>query len=368
MADDAIEVAALGFATTSLAELEREVAAMGPPRWLFRGVWASEDYGVVAGSAKAGKSWACLDAAISAASGIPWLGRFEADLTGTVLYFAGEGGKRKILRRSHAICESKGLNLPDLPVEFVFRPPNLSDPAALELFRQTVERVRPVLVVLDPFYLSGGAKADATKLQMMGEVLVGPQLACQDAGAAFMVAAHTNRSKGAKGLDQISGAGLAEWGRTFAILTAGKRHSDLLTGRTTVEIALELIGDEIGGDTLRLKREIWQDDPADLASPMHYLLSSSDGHVPGSGRDVPPNLRHALKVLEDADGWLTRSEVRERLRFEGQAPSATTVRNHLDKLEDLGRIEKRLDNQTNAYRLAPPIDPMAERIEEVELI
>lgn len=39
---------------------------------------------------KAGKTWAVLDAAVSVASGTPWLGRFACQ-QGSVLVYAGEG-------------------------------------------------------------------------------------------------------------------------------------------------------------------------------------------------------------------------------------------------------------------------------------
>jgi len=362
------EAPRMGFETISARDLIAEVAAMGAPRWLFRGVWASEDYGVVAGSAKAGKTWSCIDAAISAASGTPWLGRFDADLIGPVLYFVGEGGKRKIMRRSMGVAEGRGLYLGDLPIQYVMRAPNLSDDVAIENLRITVDRVRPVLTIVDPFYLAGGAKADASKLNSMGEVLINPQMICQEANSALMVAAHCNRNKGASGLDQISGAGLAEWARIVAILTDTKHTKDILTGRTSVDLKVELIGDEIAGEIFTVNREIWQDDPDDLASPMHYVLSRSSMAPEQIADMIPPKLEPMLKVLEAAEGHLTKREISERLRAQGHTPSDSTIRNHLEKLMAKGRVERDDRHGTPVYRIQQEVDPLAERVEVEPLL
>ena len=364
LATDAVAPYKLGFDTISSAELVRRVEAMGAPRWLFRGVWAADDYGVVAGSAKAGKTWTAIDAAVSAASGTPWLGRFESDLTGPVLYFLGEGGERKAMRRAQAVCRERELNFSDLEIHWVMRPPNLSNGDAVEMFRQTVERIKPVLTIIDPFYLSGGEKADSSKLNSMGEVLSGPQRICQDAKSALMVAAHTNRSKGAKGLAQISGAGLAEWLRVCVILNAKKETINPISGRTSIEISVEMIGDEIAGAKLTMTRDVWEDDSNDLSSPMHYQLTWTNELKRGSESVIPPKLSPTLDVLRKSGEWLTKKEIEAELKEAARRVSEATrrvseatLRNHLKELEERGLIEKEQRGNTNFYRVATsPID------------
>jgi hypothetical protein len=65
-------------------DIAAEVDAAGTPVYLFRGVWPADAYGVLAAPDKSGKSWAAIDAAVSVASGTPWLGHFPVDAPGQV--------------------------------------------------------------------------------------------------------------------------------------------------------------------------------------------------------------------------------------------------------------------------------------------
>src|SRR5882757_7857943 len=93
----------------ALADMAAEVDAMGEPAFLFEPVVVAGDYGVMSAEDKAWKTWGGLDAAVSAASGLPWMGKFPCHCPGTVLVFYGEGGRRKVVRRIRAIAMSKGL-------------------------------------------------------------------------------------------------------------------------------------------------------------------------------------------------------------------------------------------------------------------
>lgn len=361
----AIERAEHGFDTLTAAELAAYVDAQGPPLWLFRGVWASEDYGIISGPAKAGKSWICLDAAIAAASGTPWLGRFASDCIGPVLYFAGEGGRRKIVRRGRAIAASRGRRFEDLPLHVYERPPNLSNDVSVALLEATVERIRPVLTIIDPLYLAGGEKMDGAQLARMGEILVRPQVICQAASSALMVATHNNRQTKASGLAKISGAGPAEWGRIF-LLVDHKRTTTSILGETEAKLELEFIGDEISGSRHVLMRRVWQDDKEDLGSPMHYQLTwSEEPSTPAA--DLPPHLGVTLHVLEEAGGWLTKTEILAALRLKSKSLSDSTITNHLRELKQRERIERDSSQMAHAYRVARP-NSSAERIEEEPLL
>ena len=360
----AIEQAERGYPTISSAELRQLVRARGPRQWLFQGVWTARNYGVIGGVAKKGKTWICLDAAIAAASGTPWLGRFAAETKGPVLYFVGEGDEDEILARADAICEDRGLNGDDLPIEYRFDVPNLS--GDLGRLADTIERVRPVLTIIDPFYLAAGEKADTAKLVAMGEVLGGLQRVCQGADSALMVAAHMNRNPHAKGLMRLSGAGLAEWARVAVLIDEKRTKRDEITGRTEAELEVEVAGGGVAGETLRMIREVWRDDPRDLDSPTHYRLTwSSNPSTPAD--DLPPQLGFTLSILEKAEGWLTKVEVRSALRVASRNLSESTVTNHLRELEQRGRIERDVSQVAHAYRVTRP-NPSAERIEEEPLL
>jgi hypothetical protein len=103
------QLSMLGLEFYDVSKLVEIVDAAGPPRYLLRPVWAEGDYGVLGAIDKAGKTWMAADAAVSVASGTPWLGLFPVEAEGPVLFFVGEGGMRKLVRRLRAVCESRQL-------------------------------------------------------------------------------------------------------------------------------------------------------------------------------------------------------------------------------------------------------------------
>jgi hypothetical protein len=161
----------------------------GPKRrWLFRGVWAEGDYGMFSGPDKAGKSWAVLDAAISMASGTPWLGHFEVESPGPVLMFLGEGGERKVVRRLEAIARTRGVLLDDLRIRVCFRVPHLTNGAHMLIIQEEIQTFRPQLVIIDPLYLAARG-ARGSDLFEMGANLEGIQVIAQavDAGSCCRI-------------------------------------------------------------------------------------------------------------------------------------------------------------------------------------
>ena len=144
----------------TLAELGKRADDAGPRRYLIRGIWAADTYGVLAGPMKAQKTMTMADAAVSVASGTPWLGHFPIDDPGPVLMFAGEGGDASIVRRLRGVCDSRDLDPDSLPVHICTRAPHLRSDEHMGIFTARVAEIGPKLVILDPLYLSAvGAKS-----------------------------------------------------------------------------------------------------------------------------------------------------------------------------------------------------------------
>lgn len=186
------------------AELCARVDAMGPRRFLVRGLWPHGAYGIHGAEPKAGKTWNALDLAVAVASGRRFLGHFEVDTTGPVLVFAGEGGAGSVVRRLRAVCEAADVRLEDLPIVVCTRAPHLADVVHLAEMQAAVERITPVLVVLDPLYLSarGVRPGDLTG---MGELLERPQRLCEAAGASLVVVDPLQPRRGPEGLSTVHG-------------------------------------------------------------------------------------------------------------------------------------------------------------------
>jgi hypothetical protein len=287
----------------TLAQLCAEVDARGPRRWLVRGVWPAGDYGVLGAEKKTGKSWMALDLAVSVASGTPWLGAFEVDDAGPVVVFAGEGGDGNIVRRLRAVAAARGLVADCLPIHVCTRAPHLSDPGHVVELQETVEAVRPSLVVLDPFYLAAGG-ANGADLYAMGALLERPQHVCGRVGAALLVVTHFNRSRDTRGAARFTGAGPAEWGRVLLAATQISRHTDSATKATTVLAELEVTGGEIPDTSVRVRRTVWAVDPEDLDSPLVYEVDTpaAEDNEGAPASDLPPAAMKLLAALEHQSG------------------------------------------------------------------
>ena len=98
-----------------------------------------------------GKSWFGLDLAVSVASGTPALGRFPVDATGPALVYLAEDALPRVRDRVAHLCRHRGLNLSRLDLQVVtadrLRLDTERDQLALD---QTVQRIRPALLLLDP--------------------------------------------------------------------------------------------------------------------------------------------------------------------------------------------------------------------------
>jgi hypothetical protein len=347
----------------TLAELRAEVAAVGPRKWLVRGLWPSCAYGAHAAEMKAQKTWNALDLAVSIASGTPWLGFLPIDDPGPVLVFAGEGGKPNIVRRLAAICDAKGLDPDDLAIVICARAPHLSDQTHLELMAQEIETLKPKLVLLDPFYLAAQG-ADGKDLYAMGKLLERPQHICDNAGAALLVVTHYNRREG-KGAMRFTGAGPAEWGRVLIGARVVSRKTDPDTLETTVISELHVIGGEVPDQTFRIKRTIRADDPDDIDSPLRYAVERQEASAETKSDDLPPAACKLLEAARTLGRPATNKELVDQIaKTHGHGLRRETVSKHLNELERSGHMRclghKALEKHWEAVETRDPAESDAE--------
>ena len=121
-------------------------------RWLVEQLWGAEAVGIIGGEPKCGKSFLALDLAVSVASGTACLGRFRAARAARVLLYAAEDPLHVVRERLEGITAARGVALHDLPL-FVITAPSLrlDHPDHCERLWETVEKIHPALLVLDPF-------------------------------------------------------------------------------------------------------------------------------------------------------------------------------------------------------------------------
>lgn len=342
--DDGVAASIEPFPMRTIGELAAEIDAAPPPRYVVRRLLVEGDYGVLGAAKKFGKSWAMGDLAVNVAAGGSFLGGFPVDVGGTVLLFAGEGGRRKMIRRTRAIAAWYGHDHDALPLRVWERAPKLAGLDQVARLAATVEQHRPVLVIVDPGYLAI-AGAETNNLASMGVLLERAQHVCQDHGAALMFSHHHNKTGAGNGADRFTGSGWAEWGR---VLLSGHQQSlntDPATLATTAVCKLGVIGDEVADTEITFRRRVWSDDPDDLRSPMHYEVELIDGTVTGAPADPSlPGLRPAaarvLAVLVAAGNrWLDYVQIGDELAAAGHPLKKRTILEAGQALVDAGHAD-----------------------------
>jgi hypothetical protein len=121
-------------------------------RWLIEGLWAEEAVGIVGGEPKCCKSFLALDMAVAVATGNPCLRQFGVPRPGRVLLFAAEDALHIVRQRLEGICRAAGAALANVDVQVITAPSvRLDLDHDRKALTQTIEELRPRLLILDPF-------------------------------------------------------------------------------------------------------------------------------------------------------------------------------------------------------------------------
>jgi hypothetical protein len=121
-------------------------------RWLIEGLWSEEAVGIIGGEPKCGKSFLALDLAVAVAAGTRCLRRFVVANPGRVLLYPAEDALHVVRRRLEGICTAAGVSLAELDVQVITAPSLRLDLEADRIrLEETVARLKPRLLVLDPF-------------------------------------------------------------------------------------------------------------------------------------------------------------------------------------------------------------------------
>ncbi len=121
------------------------------PEWLIDGWWEWEACGFIAGSEKSSKTVLTMGAALSVATGKPWLGRFPVHQC-RVLFIAEEDHVRRVQRRMRKLA--RALDLPWPTDEIRFAPQqgcNITSDRGRGRVSGAVRKHKPGWLVLDPF-------------------------------------------------------------------------------------------------------------------------------------------------------------------------------------------------------------------------
>ena len=133
-------------------ERASQLASTGPQtQWLVEGLWSDQAVGILGGEPKCCKSFLALDVAVSVASGAPCLRQFPVRRAGPVLLFPAEDSLAVVRARLEGIAAAAQVPFDSLPVEVITAPTlRLDTPADRARLLDTVQQLRPILLILDP--------------------------------------------------------------------------------------------------------------------------------------------------------------------------------------------------------------------------
>ncbi len=129
-----------------------QLSTAGPQtQWLIEGLWSEQAVGILGGEPKCCKSFLALDVAVSVASGTACLRQFPVGRTGKVLLFPAEDSLAVVRQRLQGIAAAAQVPFASLPVEVITAPSlRLDTPADRQRLSNTVQQLRPILLILDP--------------------------------------------------------------------------------------------------------------------------------------------------------------------------------------------------------------------------
>ena len=247
---------------------------------------------------------------------MPCLRRFETDQPGPVLMFAAEDAGHIVRRRLQGIAAAAGARFETLDIAVidvpVLRLDHRSDRQRLE---ETVERIRPHLVVLDPLVRLHGV--DENAVADIAPILGFLRDLQRRFEAAILLVHHSRKSGATRPGQALRGSSeLHAWGDSNLYLRRRDRQIVMTVehraapGLNDIEIEL---ADDGQGPALRLRRQVPDEAPPEPEAPEQRIV----------------------QVLMGAEAPLLQSEIRKRAGARN-----ATVTAALQELVREGRVER----------------------------
>jgi len=207
------------FAGKSAAELWH--LASQPVEWLVAGVFSCDQPTIFGAKQKSLKTTLLTDLAVSLASGLPWLGKFDIPKRRRVLFVTGEASEAAAIRKVKRAAESRNLRREDfidsLRIEALSFPtlPSLDDCQAVG---EAVKEHGIEVVLLDPLYM-GLQGLNTANLTEVGPALRQFMEHCRPANV--IIAHHVKKTASfddAPNLEDLSQAGIAEFAGNYWLM------------------------------------------------------------------------------------------------------------------------------------------------------
>lgn len=197
--------------------------------WSIRYILVRGQPGCWAGPVKSMKTSTLVDAAISLASGTPFLGEFEIPQRRRVAVLSGESGEPTLQEIGRRVCWSKGLELADLGdwLHWGFDLPQLSNPEHVAVLQRALEENHIEVLFYDPLYLGLLAAnpdgVSAANLYQTGPLLLSIAKTCLSVGCDPILAHHFKLGRkdahAEPQLDDLAYSGIREFVRQWVLLS-----------------------------------------------------------------------------------------------------------------------------------------------------
>jgi hypothetical protein len=283
-----------------------------PPEhpWLIGSIWSREAVGIISGPPKSAKTWAGIELAISVASKCPAFGCYPVQQHGPALIYLAEDSPTILRARIEAICLHRQLDIQTLDLHVIVTPTlRLDVDADRQRLYQTIDRIRPVFLLLDPLVRLHAL--DENRAGDMAGLLGFLRNLQRTFHLAVALTHHQSKRQHAQPGKALRGSSdLWAWTDSAAYLSRRKDH---------IVLTLE-------------HRAAPAPDPIRL-----NLISRTDGtgtHLevlePEAGLALPDKI---LTLLRQSSGPLSRVAIRKELRVRNQ-----TLGQALESLEHRGQI------------------------------
>jgi len=298
--------------TTHIAEI---VPRPVDDPWLVRSLWPASAVGLIGGPPKCAKTWLALDLALSVASNTPCLGTLTVESPGPVILYLAEDSLQSARARVEGICEHRRLDLRRADLHLITVPSlRLDQDHDKQRLSATVEKVRPRLLLLDPFVRLH--RSDENDSGAISAILADLRALQRRFDVAVVLVHHARKNgRGPQGYALRGSGDFYAWGDAYAYLS--RRD-------TAFRLALEHRSHP-AADPFALKLVSRAD-----GSATHLEIAAE--HAPSA----PPSLEALAETeLAAAGAALTREQLRARLKVKNQR-----LGDALDTLQRAGRITK----------------------------
>jgi hypothetical protein len=314
--------------------------------WLIEPFIPKGGMALISGDPGAGKTWLALDAAISVASGRDWLGRYRT-AQGPVILIDEETTHAGLSDRLNRLMLGNALDAATLPIYIALRQGlNLSDGEQARSLAAVIDRVRPALVIFDPFAEIHDASENSA--DEVARVFRAIREAGRPHHPAFVVIHHNRKNdqtyRGSSHIEATLDARLSI--EQVDDYTCKVRHTKARYSEAV--------------DTFAVKRQFMGDEVRLV--PVDLPKEAAGGDKGRSGPAVDRAVREIEEFFRWRDGALVpKADLLAALMDDGISQASTDAA--LLRLQKQGKIVREPDPHNKRHRLVGWVRDSAEEVE-----